>query len=608
MSADNFAILFSGGGDPSNNNSRYYDSTIATYEALIDRGVDPKNISIAFASGVDASGFSPNHDTSLYQAVLGEVEEGKVQSDHLEEKSFRLLRQILGLLERRGGQYSFGLDIWRDDLDPLLKSFQQSAEDEGLAFDFSPRMDADDPSRVLFNFRLFEKSDFREVVNNGSSVVSGTRESLQAVIDQRSKQIDSEDSLFVWTFDHGGIDYTRAYDITAGGEWGTYDDQGLNLANLTVWGNNHIWSKEFVDMFDGIVGQSRSTAFALAQCFSGGLLQGLLDDSELRESKSWFGLAAANQREVSWGSGFADEVVKALRNPSVHTGRQLWDAVRTSESYIFRSPSPYKPNQGDLEYRINDGEIQGAFEHPWSTYEMNGNDVSLFADEASRSPWDKLGIQYIDDYASLIGVADLSLSVSIPEDSSFDIVDALREEFGDFGGFVVSAVGAAEYGSIERPSSAQAEILNYIPQTDFYGEDHFRISASFDGGFVADIDVSVEVVPVNDAPLVVDDEFYVPVGAKDFLIDIDDAPGFLDDTDAESDDLAVIDYSQAEHGVVEKIGDELFRYTPDSGFVGVDSFLYVISDGEDSSVAEVFLGVGIDPSNRISNTLSNTFG
>ena len=78
---------------------------------------------------------------------------------------------------------------------------------------------------------------------------------------------------------------------------------------------------------------------------------------------------------------------------------------------------------------------------------------------------------------------------------------------------------------------------------------------------------------------------------RDVLINVDDQPGFLDDTDVDGDELSIASYSAPVNGTIEKVGDFLFEYQPNSGFIGSDSFLYVVSDGEAFDVAEVLISV-----------------
>lgn len=70
-------------------------------------------------------------------------------------------------------------------------------------------------------------------------------------------------------------------------------------------------------------------------------------------------------------------------------------------------------------------------------------------------------------------------------------------------------------------------------------------------------------------------------------------PGVLaNDTDVDSSTLMARAVSQPEHGALEFNADGTFRYTPNAGFVGVDTFTYVANDGEsDSNVAAVTIDV-----------------
>ncbi|RIK75719.1 MAG: hypothetical protein DCC68_20750 [Planctomycetota bacterium] len=70
-------------------------------------------------------------------------------------------------------------------------------------------------------------------------------------------------------------------------------------------------------------------------------------------------------------------------------------------------------------------------------------------------------------------------------------------------------------------------------------------------------------------------------------------PGVLaNDTDVDSSTLTARAVSQPEHGALEFNADGTFRYTPNAGFVGVDTFTYVANDGEsDSNVAAVTIDV-----------------
>ncbi len=72
------------------------------------------------------------------------------------------------------------------------------------------------------------------------------------------------------------------------------------------------------------------------------------------------------------------------------------------------------------------------------------------------------------------------------------------------------------------------------------------------------------------------------------------AGGLLaNDTDADGDTLTVVMNSDVSGGTLSLLGDGSFTYVPDSGFNGIDSFDYIISDGSgDSSSVTVKIAVG----------------
>ena len=84
-------------------------------------------------------------------------------------------------------------------------------------------------------------------------------------------------------------------------------------------------------------------------------------------------------------------------------------------------------------------------------------------------------------------------------------------------------------------------------------------------------------------------------GSAAYIVEFD--PPFqtgvlANDTDADGDALTATLVADVEHGTLELAADGSFTYTPDPGFVGVDTFTYRASDGQaTSNVAEVTISV-----------------
>ncbi len=78
--------------------------------------------------------------------------------------------------------------------------------------------------------------------------------------------------------------------------------------------------------------------------------------------------------------------------------------------------------------------------------------------------------------------------------------------------------------------------------------------------------------PANTAPTAVDDAYTTPM---DTALVFDPT---ANDTDADGDPTSVISFTQPANGTVVDNGNGTFTYTPDSSYVGVDTFDYLITD------------------------------
>ncbi len=116
--------------------------------------------------------------------------------------------------------------------------------------------------------------------------------------------------------------------------------------------------------------------------------------------------------------------------------------------------------------------------------------------------------------------------------------------------------------------------LVYTPNTGFSGTDSFTYTISDgNGGFdTATVTVTVDG-PVNTAPDAVDDADSTPINTP-VPINV-----LGNDTDPEDDTLVVTDFTQGSSGTVSEDENGNLVYTPNTGFIGTDSFTYTISDG-----------------------------
>jgi hypothetical protein len=119
--------------------------------------------------------------------------------------------------------------------------------------------------------------------------------------------------------------------------------------------------------------------------------------------------------------------------------------------------------------------------------------------------------------------------------------------------------------------------ITYTPRAGFSGEDSFTYTISDGNGHTAigQVKVTVGAAP-NRAPSAVTDNVSTAYGTALTITPL------TNDTDPENDMLSVTSNTQAINGTVTRAGNSL-TYTPRSGFSGVDSFTYTVSDGKGNS-------------------------
>ncbi len=143
-----------------------------------------------------------------------------------------------------------------------------------------------------------------------------------------------------------------------------------------------------------------------------------------------------------------------------------------------------------------------------------------------------------------------------------------------------------ENGSIEIDGSGN---FTYTPNTNFNGTDSFDYTISDGNGGTSIATVTINVNPVNDAPIASDDEYSVN---EDETLTIPASGVLGDDSDIDGDALTSILVDGPSNGSLTLNDDGSFSYTPDANFNGTDSFTYQANDGEaDSNTATVIIDV-----------------
>lgn len=138
---------------------------------------------------------------------------------------------------------------------------------------------------------------------------------------------------------------------------------------------------------------------------------------------------------------------------------------------------------------------------------------------------------------------------------------------------VASLVAAPQHGTLQLQDDGA---FTYVPQPDYNGMDGFTYSAS-DGFQAVEAQISLSVVPVNDAPLVTDDSWS---GTEDTPLQVAAPGGLQNDTDVDGDSLTLQLDRPPLHGSLQVSPDGSFTYVPEPDFHGTDAFRYIADDGQ----------------------------
>lgn len=135
-----------------------------------------------------------------------------------------------------------------------------------------------------------------------------------------------------------------------------------------------------------------------------------------------------------------------------------------------------------------------------------------------------------------------------------------------------------------------AVTLNYTPIANANGIAQIRLILS-DGFLVVSRTITINIEPVNDAPVAVDDTLNYTED-QDLLIDMDDL--IKNDTDVEGDALAfagIDTYPAESFGKLEEVNvqNHIWKFTPNPNVDFSGTFKYVVTDGKATSVGTVTL-------------------
>lgn len=161
-------------------------------------------------------------------------------------------------------------------------------------------------------------------------------------------------------------------------------------------------------------------------------------------------------------------------------------------------------------------------------------------------------------------------SATVAEDSGATVIDVLANDTdADTDPLAISGHSTPAHGTV----TCTAANCSYAPAPNYNGSDSFTYTVS-DGALTATATVTVTVLPINDPPTIGTIALNVVSGST---VTFELLAGA---TDVDGDPLVVQSTTQPAHGLLSCTASGHCTYTPTVGYVGPDSFTFVISDGK----------------------------
>ncbi|MCR9924198.1 tandem-95 repeat protein [Vibrio alginolyticus] len=253
-------------------------------------------------------------------------------------------------------------------------------------------------------------------------------------------------------------------------------------------------------------------------------------------------------------------------------------------------------DNGDGTWSLQPGELEGLEFIP--SADFNG-DVTLTVNATSTD---------VDTGTTATATQDVTIHISptndapevtgditavTAEDNSITLTqEQLLEYAVDIDGDELSAINLStndENATVEMNEDGSFTIT---PSENFYGDIEFTYDVT-DGEEVVAAGLDLTVTPVNDAPEPQDQAFTV---GEDGILTFTDADLLTGATDVEGDNLTVegVTYTGAD-GVLTDNGDGTYSFAPNENFNGDVNFTFDVSDGTDTTSANI--DVSVTPEN-----------
>jgi gliding motility-associated-like protein len=162
------------------------------------------------------------------------------------------------------------------------------------------------------------------------------------------------------------------------------------------------------------------------------------------------------------------------------------------------------------------------------------------------------------------------IAVITPEDA--DISICIDQYLNDLG-FDIDSIGISLLPQNGSPYYvSDDDCIAYSPDDNFNGNDNMTVLACDENGNCITVNISIEVTPMNDVPLPENDSDTTQINMP---IEI---AVLLNDVELDGQALTIINATNPANGTLQINANGTITYTPNSGFIGIDQFIYTVTD------------------------------
>ena len=197
------------------------------------------------------------------------------------------------------------------------------------------------------------------------------------------------------------------------------------------------------------------------------------------------------------------------------------------------------------------------------------SDFTVFADGRNNAP--------VASGETAVGTEDTALTLDLGSLLSND-----ADVDGDT--LTVASVGSAVHGTVALSGGSAV----FTPDADYAGTASFAYTVDDGQGGQATAAVTIDVTPVNDAPLLATDSAETD---EDTSVTISASSLLANDSDVEGDSLSLVAVAASNGGTASLNGAGDVVFTPDADFNGSADFTYVVSDGSATASSTVTIAV-----------------